>query len=250
MRKHIHGPVKKMIKCITFDLDDTLWAVNPVVDQANHTLLEWLQQNAAAFTQTHSLSDFPRLRREVLERHPEITHSVTQIRLKMLEHGLRLAGYSNEETETLTLQAFEVFYEARQQVTFFEHALAMLKNLHQNGYALGALSNGNANIHKVGLGDLFDFQFSADQVGQEKPHPLMFEQMLHHVSLRPEQVIHIGDNPAHDIEGANNVGLWSIWVNLDGKSDHVAATRTVTCLSDIPAAVAEIEALAKTRVTI
>lgn len=239
-----------MIKCITFDLDDTLWAVNPVVEQANHTLLEWLQQNAAAFTQTHSLSDFSRLRREVLERHPEVAHSVTQIRLKLLEHGLRLAGYHEEETQTLALQAFEVFFEARQQVTFFEHALAMLKALHQQGYTLGALSNGNADIHKVGLGELFDFQFSADKVGQEKPHPLMFEQMLHHVSLRPEQVIHIGDNPAHDIEGANNVGLWSIWVNLEGKPDHVSATRSVTCLSEIPAAVEEIKTLAQTRLTI
>ncbi len=239
-----------MIKCITFDLDDTLWAVNPVVEQANHTLIEWLQQNAAAFTQTHGLSDFPRLRREVLEKHPEIAHSVTQIRIKLLEHGLQLAGYSEAESEALALQAFEVFLDARQQVTFFEHAIAMIRDLHWQGYRIGALSNGNADIERVGLSDYFDFQFSADKVGTEKPHPLMFEQMLHHVGLRPEQVIHIGDNPVHDIEGANNVGLWTIWVNLDGKTEHVPATRTVTCLSEIPAAVRSIADEADSRVTI
>ena len=250
MNRLTQGPGKKMIKCITFDLDDTLWAVNPVVEQANHTLMEWLAQNAEAFVKTHSISDFPRLRREVLERHPEISHSVTQIRLKQLEHGLRLAGYSEEETQTLTLQAFDVFLEARQQVTFFEHALSMLQTLHSQGYLLGALSNGNADIHKVGLSGVMDFQFSADKVGTEKPHPLMFEQMLHHVKLRPEQVIHIGDNPDHDIEGARNVGLWSIWVNLNGADRHVPATRSVTCLSEIPAAVEEIRQLAEQRATI
>ncbi len=250
MKRHIPEPIKKMIKCITFDLDDTLWAVNPVVDQANHTLYEWLQQNAEAFTQLYTVRDFPRLRSEVLAKHPEISHSVTQIRIKQLEHGLQAAGYSEAETEALALKAFEVFLEARQQVTFFEHAMGMLKELHNQGYKLGALSNGNADIQRVGLGELFDFQFSADKVGQEKPHPLMFEQMLHHVGLRPEQVIHIGDNPAHDVEGANNVGIWSIWVNLEGKTEQVAATRMVTCLSDIPSAIAEIAELAKHRTTI
>lgn len=250
MKRRIRGRVKKMIKCITFDLDDTLWAVDPVVEQANHTLIEWLTQNAAAFTRTHSLSDFPRLRREVLARHPEIAHSVTQIRIKLLEHGLKLAGYSDAECEALALQAFDVFLNARQQVTFFEHATAVLDTLHERGYCLGALSNGNADIHKVGLGGLMDFQFSADQVGKEKPHPLMFEQMLHYTGLRPEQVIHIGDNPAHDIEGANNAGVWSIWVNLNDSSEPVPATRTVTCLSQIPDAVAQIAAEAKSRLTI
>ncbi|MGB0466448.1 MAG: HAD family hydrolase [Pontibacterium sp.] len=239
-----------MIKCITFDLDDTLWAVHPVVKRANYSLFEWLSQNASAFTRLYSVHDLARLRTEVLAQYPEIAHSVTQIRLKVLEQGLLAAGYTQAEAEVLALEAFKVFLEARQQVSFFEHAMVMIKNLHAQGYRIGALSNGNADIHRVGLGDYFDFQFSADQVGQEKPHPLMFEQMLHHVKLRPEQVIHIGDNPVHDIEGAANLGLWTIWVNLNGDKHAAQATRTVHCLSDIPQAVAEINELAKNRLTI
>ncbi|WP_315982217.1 hypothetical protein [Aliamphritea spongicola] len=35
-----------MIKCITFDLDDTLWAVDPVITHANNTLYGWLDEHA------------------------------------------------------------------------------------------------------------------------------------------------------------------------------------------------------------
>ena len=31
-----------MIKVITFDLDDTLWAIAPVIDNANRRMLEWM----------------------------------------------------------------------------------------------------------------------------------------------------------------------------------------------------------------
>lgn len=231
-----------MIKCITFDLDDTLWAVDPVISQANKTLYSWLSENAEAFVKCHQLSDFESLKQQALQRYPEISHSVTQIRLRQLEIGLEQAGYSRAEAEAITLQAFEVFIAARNQVEFFEHARTMLETLHSEGYQIGALSNGNADVNRVGLGDIFDFAFNADGVGTEKPDPLMFEKMLEKTGLRPDQVIHIGDNPHHDIEGANNLGIWTIWVNLNDRSWPAGerATRDVTCLSGIPAAVQEI----------
>ncbi|MCV6609726.1 MAG: HAD-IA family hydrolase [Amphritea sp.] len=241
-----------MIKCITFDLDDTLWAVDPVISQANRTLYSWLSENAEAFVKCHQLSDFESLKQQALQRYPEIGHSVTQIRLRQLEIGLEQAGYSKEEAEAITLQAFEVFIAARNEVEFFEHARSMLEALHSEGYRIGALSNGNADVNRVGLGDIFDFAFNADGVGTEKPHPLMFEKMLEKTGLQPDQVIHIGDNPVHDIEGANNLGIWTIWVNLNDKAWNAGerASRDVTCLSDIPQAVQEIAEQAGRRATL
>ncbi|WP_432471647.1 HAD family hydrolase [Amphritea sp. HPY] len=241
-----------MIKCITFDLDDTLWAVDPVIVQANKTLYSWLSDNAELFVKCHRLDDFNELKRQALERFPEISHSVTLIRVKQLEIGLEQAGYPEDQAAALASQAFEVFIEARNQVELFEHARAMLEQLKQDGYTIGALSNGNADVNRVGLGDLFDFALNADGVGKEKPHPLMFEQMLEQNQLRPEQVIHIGDNPHHDIEGAKHAGLWTIWVNLDNRKwpDGEPADQDVSCLSAIPEAVNVIAGQASSRVTL
>jgi len=241
-----------MIKCITFDLDDTLWAVDPVVHQANLTLMQWLQDNAPLFTQRFELADLNELRRQALLARPEISHSVTLIRRQVLESGLKQAGYSAEQIPTLVDAAFEVFLEARQQVSFFEHALDILDQLKQQGYQIGALSNGNADIHRTGLGDHFDFQFNADGVGTEKPHPLMFHKMLEHTGLKARQVVHIGDNPVADIEGAHNSDVWSIWVNLRGETwpGGKPAHQQVQCLSHIPFAIEQIRQQAAGQLTL
>ncbi len=241
-----------MIKCITFDLDDTLWAVDPVIVEANKTLYSWLSENAELFVKCYQLRDFEHLKSRALEHFPEIGHSVTLIRLKQLEIGLLDAGYPQAQAEALAHQAFEVFIEARNQVELFEHARTMLEQLKHAGYLIGALSNGNADVNRVGLGDLFDFALNADGVGKEKPHPLMFERMLHQNHLRPEQVIHIGDNPHHDIAGAKNAGLWTIWVNLTQLEwpEGDPADQSVTCLSDIPDKVAEIAVFSDHRATL
>ena len=230
-----------MIRCITFDLDDTLWAVDPVIRHANQTMFSWLTEHAPAFTKSYQLRDLVTLRKQVLEDAPEISHSVTLIRQAQLTYGLRQVGYSDEDAELLAAKAFEVFIRARQQVVFFEHAREMLSDLKEKGFLLGALSNGNADIHQVGLADLIDFQFKADDVGQMKPHPLMFQQMLEHTGLTPEQVIHVGDNPEHDIEGAAALGIRTIWVNIQGDDQVVPADKTVTCLSQLVKAVMEIK---------
>lgn len=248
MKSHIQGHESKMIKCITFDLDDTLWAVNPVVRAANITMYTWLNENAPLFNHRYALSDLNALRQDVVSQCPEIGYSVTKVRLAVLELGLCRAGYEAEQAKWLAEQAFQVFHRARQEVEFFEHALAVVESLKASGYIVGAISNGNADITQVGLSHCMDFQFSADQVGVEKPDPLIFKHMLDYTKLKPEEVIHIGDHPEHDIAGAKSAGLWNIWVNFGGKQDStVAADAVVKCLSDIPAAVEKINAQRRVR---
>ncbi|WP_409524105.1 HAD family hydrolase [Nitrincola sp. MINF-07-Sa-05] len=244
-----------MIKAITFDLDDTLWAVDPVIELANRSLWDWLTENAAQYTDRFILADLvegSEMRRQLLERHPEISHSVTLIRLKLLEQGMLQCGYTTSEARALSSQAMEVFIEARHQVELFAHARAMLEGLHARGFILGALSNGNAEVKRTGIGDLFEFQYNADQVGQMKPHPLMFEKALEHAALQAEQVIHIGDHPVNDVEAAQQVGMWTIWVNLDGALSWPAgqkkADAEVTSLDQVDAMVDQILSKVRSRI--
>ena len=95
-----------MIRCITFDLDDTLWAVDPVIQHANQTMFAWISEHAPAFLQHYKLHDLAGLRQIVLEDAPEIAHSVTLIRMAQLKHGLQKAGYSADEVEAVGCSSF------------------------------------------------------------------------------------------------------------------------------------------------
>jgi len=227
-----------MIRILTFDLDDTLWAVSPVVRAANEALYRWLQQHAPHFTDRYQLRDFNRLRDEVVSSHPHWRHSVTAIRLEVLRRGLSRSGYAGAELERLTSAAFEQFLQARNRVELFPHCRPMLEQLSRR-FTLGALSNGNADIARIGLDDLFSFSFNADQVGSAKPDPLMFEHMLAHTGASPGEVIHIGDSIEHDVRGAQALGLHTLWVNLERQAAPAdpQPSLTVGCLSEIPAVI-------------
>ena len=74
-------------------------------------------------------------------------------------------------------------------------------------------SNGNADVRRIGLDDVFSFSLNAIEVGTAKPEPLMFELACHRLGARPGQVIHVGDDPEHDVRGAANAGMRTVWVN-------------------------------------
>lgn len=244
-----------MIKCITFDLDDTLWAVGPVIHAANRCLWQWLQQHVPQFTRMHELSDLAEgsaMRQALLADMPEIGHSMSLIRLRLLERGCLAAGYTQAQAQALSQQAFNVFMQARHQVELFEHAQAALETLRQAGYLIGALSNGNAEVDRTLIGHLFDFQYNADRVGYAKPAPQMFEQALQHTGLRPEQVVHVGDHPVNDVQAARAVGMWTVWVNLPGQSwpQPARADRHIECLSALPTVIEELQQQAGSRATL
>ena len=84
-------------------------------------------------------------------------------------------------------------------------------------YTLGALTNGNADIYKTDAAEYFDFAFLAEDIGASKPHPDMFHAALERAGVEPEQIVHVGDNPEHDIQGARAVGMHTVWMNSQGE---------------------------------
>lgn len=234
-----------MIKLVTFDLDDTLWSVMPVVIKANQLAWRWMQEHTPAFTDRFEMRDLlegSTLRKELLERFPEIKHSMTLIRLRVLELGYQQVGYSSEEAQHWANRAFEYFHEHRHAVEPYSEVEPMLAKLKQAGYQIGALSNGNAEVSRTPLADWFDFQFNADSVGTAKPHPLMFEKALAHAGVSHFETVHIGDHPINDVRAARDLGIKTIWVNPEGLDypQPVDADLCIECISQIPEAVASL----------
>lgn len=203
------------LKLITFDLDNTLWPVDRVIRRAEAACQEWLAKlhpDAAAQLQPAMMRD---IRNELLTANPQYLNNLTALRTDLLESGFRRAGYSEHDARQFAQQAFDVFHEARNQVDLFPGALELLESL-SDRYALGALSNGNADLRKAGLSDLFHFHHSAESVGKRKPAPDMFHAALESAGTGAHQSLHIGDHPVEDIGAALDVGFDAIWANLLG----------------------------------
>jgi len=228
------------IKLITLDLDNTLWDVDRIIIKAENMLKKWLKDNVPDSLTHYQPDNLNRLRQEVATRYADKTHDLSFMRTQILFEVMRQTGLSEAGARRQAQAAFDVFFEGRNQVVLFDGALEMLHALSRE-FDIIALTNGNANINRTGLADYFSGAYSAADVGNKKPHPAMFEAPLSELRLKPDQAIHIGDHLVDDIQGAESVGMHSIWVNLVGaQSVEVTPSREVTHLSAVNAAVQQI----------
>ena len=200
------------IRAITLDLDDTLWPVWPTIGRAEAALQTWLAEHAPATHALHSQSEVRRQLREQMQRqHPEWAHDFSALRRGTIQLALTRAG----DDPALADAAFEVFFAERQRVDFFADALPALQYL-SSRYPIVALSNGNADVQRVGVGHFFHASVSARDVGVAKPDARIFQRGAQAAGVAPEQVLHIGDDAHLDGVGALEVGMQMAWVNRGG----------------------------------
>jgi len=223
------------IQLITFDLDDTLWDVGPVIHSAEIRLRDWLGQHAPR------LGDFPveslaAIRRMLVEAEPDLKHRISELRRRILFHALHDAGYPEDEARSLAGQAFEVFLEARHAIDLFPEVHPTLELL-ANRYTLGVLTNGNADVRRLGLADYFQFTLCAEDLGIGKPDPRPFREALARAGVAAEHAVHIGDHPDDDIGGAQRAGVRAIWFNPAGKAWQYEGRpdAQVSSLAELPA---------------
>jgi putative hydrolase of the HAD superfamily len=229
------------IELVTFDLDNTLWDVDSVIREAERVMRAWLAERAPSIAAL-STEHYAELRAEVLRAHPGLAHDVTRLRIEVLLRALVKVGEHHSNAGKLADQALDVFLHERHKVKYFDGALDALERLAER-YPLAALTNGNANVNRLGLERYFRFGISAADVGMSKPHPAMFEAALARVGSRADRAVHVGDNPIDDIRGASAVGYRTVWVNLKGLAlpEDIEATREVTRLTDLPATIAALD---------
>jgi len=217
----------KMIKALTFDLDDTLWDIWPVVERAEALLHDWLASRYPRIPQQFTALELRDLSAEVIAARPDLAHDRTWSRKAALQLAAQRAGYAEFDVEG----AFEVFYRARNTIEPFAEVRPALERLARR-YVLASLSNGNADLRLIGLDDLFSMSLNAIDVGTAKPEPLMFEAASRLLQLRPDQIVHVGDHPEHDVWGGQQAGFHTVWVNRTGR-DWPGGPRAEAEISDL-----------------
>jgi HAD superfamily hydrolase (TIGR01509 family) len=196
---------------ITFDLDDTLYDNRPVLERAEQTLHQWLVAHYPRLGSRFDLPALRELRLDIFRRNADLRHDLSTIRKLSLAAAARQVGYPPGLAE----EAFAVFLEARNQVELFDDVLPALQGL-RGRYTVGALTNGNADVERLGLGELFDFMVCAVDVGAAKPQPQMFLEAARRVGTMPDRLVHVGDDPVRDVAGGATAGLRTVWVNRLG----------------------------------
>ena len=221
----------RRVRAITLDLDDTLWPIWPTIARAEAALAAWLLEHAPA---TAAKWGDPVALREVRNQmhtlRPDLANDLSALR----RESIRLVLQREGDDPALAEAAFEVFFAERQRVELFEDALPALEWLAAR-YPVVALSNGNADVHRVGLGQHFRASLSAHVFGVGKPDARIFHAAAQAAGVPSEAVLHIGDDAHLDAVGALGAGMQVAWLNRGGHAWDHAPLQPHTTVPDLMA---------------
>lgn len=226
------------IQCITFDLDDTLWECWPTIKRAERVLFEWLQRHYPRITERYSPDQLYTHRMAYTKSRPDLQYNLSQIRKNWLA---LLAEEMDYEPTMLSEKGFQVFWHMRNQVMFFAGIEALLLSLKKD-YVLGTITNGNADVHYMGVGHLFDFSIKAEDVGAAKPDPAIFQLAMDYAKCKGRHMLHVGDDPIGDIQGGQAMGMKTVWVNYAQKAwqQSYQPDATVHQIADLDATIRQL----------
>jgi FMN hydrolase / 5-amino-6-(5-phospho-D-ribitylamino)uracil phosphatase len=216
---------------LSFDLDDTLWPVAPVLSAAEDAMLSWLTEQHPEIMRGQSLASLRALRAKIAQRFPNRGHDMSFLRHRALTEMFAAAGHPVAHAD----EAFEVFYAERNRVKLYDEVAASLTRLSQR-YRLFALSNGNADLQRCGIAHWFEGHITAISAGAAKPDARIFIRLLDEAGVEAAQVLHIGDDPHLDVIGAAQAGMQSAWLNRDARTwpaQLPPPARTISTLEEI-----------------
>ena len=219
-----------MIKCITFDLDDTLWKIEPVIIEAEINFNNWLKKNYPIIAENHDSLSLRKLMKQTALENPEIKHDLSAIRIKGYTHLKNLY----QLPETMPTRSFEYFMKYRNKVKLFDGVERTLKKLKEN-YLIGTITNGNASLEKIGLNNLFDFETKAADIGFMKPDPKIFQAAIKKAKCKSNEIVHVGDSYEKDIIGAKSANMNYIWLKNENNEDFdINASKLISSITEVP----------------
>lgn len=195
--------MKTKIRAVTFDVGGTLIRPWPSVGQV--------------YADEAGRHGWPSISPDILDRN-----------FRTAWHG-REGGFNHSERDWATLvdatfsglvdpppsrSFFPALYErfTRAEVwRIFDDVFPVLQRLQGTDLRLMVVSNWDARLRplllELGLTDFFDDLLISLEIGSAKPDARIFLEAARRLGVRPPEILHVGDDPEADTEGAQQAGL-------------------------------------------
>jgi 2-haloalkanoic acid dehalogenase type II len=200
------------ILALTLDLDDTLWPVLPALERADQAIDAYLQQHHPDVARAWPITAMRELRARVAAERIDLAHDFTTQRQLTLQQAFTTCGISHAPIDAL----WEIYFAARNSVEFYPDSLPALARLTAR-WPLASLTNGNADLQRIGIHAHFSHHICARDTGAAKPDPRIFLAAAGQLGIAPAEILHVGDDPEMDMVGARDAGLRTAWINRSGQ---------------------------------
>jgi putative hydrolase of the HAD superfamily len=199
-----------LIRAVTLDLDDTLWPVAPALERADHALDVYLRTHHPEVAQRWPIAAMRQLRAQVAADRLDLAHDFTTQRHLTFRQAFAACGTVEAPIELL----WEVYFAARNRVELYPDALPALQRITVR-WPVASLTNGNADLDRIGIHAHFAHHVCARDTGAAKPDVRIFQVAAARLGVAPCEVLHVGDDPQMDVVGARAAGMRVAWINRE-----------------------------------
>ncbi|HAV77736.1 MAG TPA: hypothetical protein DCX53_10345 [Anaerolineae bacterium] len=239
---------RNLIRAILFDFGGTLmygrrnWT--PIVAKADDALTNHIRAQGMEVNLNTFPSEFrKRLDEYFKQREKDLLETTYTFVLREL---LKDKGYNDVSSEFLRDALDALFSVTQENWTLEDDAISTLEELREKGYNLGIVSNAgdDADVQQLargfGITQYFDFILTSAACSYRKPHPRIFELALSNWYCPPGEAVMIGDNLDADVRGAQQAGLYGVWLSRRAdpkmeKQTQVQPDASLSSLSEFPA---------------
>lgn len=213
-----------MIKCVIYDLDDTLYDFNEVNQPAFRLMCEEAgrrfnmdpEEFGRVFgTAYRAVGD--RMPEDILALEPDkVDVSAVHSRTLRLSYTLNTLGLP---LFPHVLELYDLYWDyILQHMRREPYIEEVMQELKARGIRIGLGTNMTARMqyrkaYELGLGPYLDFVTTSDESVFDKPDPRFFQLVVRKAGCDPKECLFIGDNYRYDYGGAVGAGLNALWYN-------------------------------------
>ncbi|QIY91005.1 HAD family hydrolase [Chryseobacterium gallinarum] len=165
---------------------------------------------------------------KTVKYYDDLCNSINEItggNIDTFEIYLMILGSLNVDIASVNKEKLNEFYSKSEElfleykpVVIFENIHDFFENIKNQGKTINILSNTGFIKGKTmrkfliheNLDQYIDFHIYSDEINCSKPNPLIFQEVKNNIrdqDLPLHQILHIGDNPVADYQGAKNFGF-------------------------------------------
>jgi len=216
--------VQKPVKCLLFDMDNTLFDLVGAQIAACEAVVQHLGQDKGEELFSYFLTPF----------HGFESHE--NIRQYMNERHMPVDG--------LFRKACQIYEKVKlQHISPYEGVTGTLQSLQSRGYNMAIVTDAHSRdatlrLEKTGLLPFFCCMVTYDMVKVKKPAPEPFLFALEMMKTGTDEAILIGDSPRRDIEPGHFLGIRTVYARYgdrfsDDRSD-IPADYVIDAITDLP----------------
>ena len=220
--------MKKPLDAILFDIDDTLFSTTVFAEKARRAAVDAMIRKGLRASRDECL-------RELEEVLAEFTSNYDHHFDKMLQR-LPAAATDGINRAILVAAGVVAYHETKwSELKVYDDVYDTLRWLSGTTLVRGIISAGwtikqAEKVIRLRVDEFLTPQaiFFTDQIGISKPNPKLYRRVLDTLRLQPARTMYVGDNPTHDIDPCNEIGIVTVHMRRSGRHIHTKGKTTAT----------------------